>query len=261
MLLLVNDDGIDAPGLRSLYQALRQRMSDGVLVAAPNIQQSGQGHAITLNRGLSVTPVHQGGFFGFAVDGTPTDCCKIGLHVLCHTRPKLVVSGINDGPNVGRSLLYSGTVAVALEAAIEGHAAVAISRDHGADDDHQAAADYAAELVASVAGRRELRGAVLNLNLPAVPRHEWQDLRCVPHGRSGFDERYQPRRGADGSLTWKLHGTWQEVTSSDQDDASLLTAGHPVLSVIRPNFNAPADEIPPWLLRRLTDQDRTLREQ
>ncbi|NRA38865.1 MAG: 5'/3'-nucleotidase SurE, partial [Planctomycetes bacterium] len=125
MILLVNDDGINAQGLRILYEALRRKTKQSIIAIAPSTQHSGHSHAITLNRGLSVNAIHEDNFFGFTVDGTPCDCVKLGLKVLCQQAPQLVISGINAGPNVGRSLFYSGTVGAALEAAIEGFPAIA----------------------------------------------------------------------------------------------------------------------------------------
>ena len=97
-------------------------------------------------------------FFGFSVDGTPTDCLKLALKVLAQEDPKFVISGINDGPNVGRSLFYSGTVGAAMEAAVEGHCALAVSLDRGPESDWQAAADFACSIADSLRGKTSLRG-------------------------------------------------------------------------------------------------------
>ncbi|MFW5882587.1 MAG: 5'/3'-nucleotidase SurE [Planctomycetota bacterium] len=249
MILLINDDGIKAPGLRLLYQALRQHTRHPVLAVAPAAQHSGQAHAITLERGLNVDPVLESDFFGFSVDGTPVDCLKVALKVLCHTRPRLVVSGINAGPNVGRSLFYSGTVAAALEAAVEGQAALAVSQDVG-ETDLAAAADYAARFAHRCIGRRELVGSVLNLNLPAVGAETWGELRLVPHGMSGFDETYVPVRVGQ-RIALQLHGERVELEHEGETDAHALAAHHPTLSLLEPDFNAADMRLPGRLLDRL----------
>jgi 5'-nucleotidase len=237
MILLINDDGIAAPGLRALYRALRRHCKVPVLAVAPTSERSGQSHAITLDRGLSVVHRHDDGFFGFAVDGTPTDCVKLALNVLCHHDPELVVSGINDGPNVGRSLFYSGTVAAALEAAVLGFPAIAVSRDKGGEG-FEDAAEFAAGWAKRVLGKTAFRGQVLNLNLPAGPASTWKPPVIADHGHSGFRESYQPVRDAKERLTWRLHGEWVAKPDGEPSDATLLSASHPVLTALAPDLNA-----------------------
>jgi len=236
MILLINDDGIDAPGLRALYQALRRSTGQAVLAVVPTIQRSGQSHAITLDRGLSVSPKLDEGMFAFAIDGTPTDCVKLALKVLCPEPPELVVSGVNDGPNVGRSLLYSGTVGAAMEAAVEGFAALAVSRDLGPGS-FADAAEFAAVIAQQLLGRSEFKGQVVNLNLPATPASAWRPARLAAHGHSGFSENYRPVREAKERIAWQLSGEWVAVAGDGDSDAHLLRAGHPVLSVLTPDFN------------------------
>jgi len=234
MILLVNDDGIDAPGFRALYRALRAVTGEPVLAVAPAEERSGQGHAITLDRALHATLRHEPGFLGFAIDGTPADCTKLALDQLCPEPPRLVVSGINRGPNVGRSLFYSGTVAAALEAAILGFPALAVSRQLGHHGDEDGA-HLAARLARDLRGRTDLAGMVVNLNLPAKAESTWKPLVIAPHGLAGFQEGYRPV-SANGRTGWQLEGHWQP-DADPATDASRLTAGHPVLSLLRPDFN------------------------
>jgi 5'-nucleotidase len=251
MILLINDDGIDAPGMRTLYRELRKHTGQPVLAVAPHQERSGQAHAITLNRGLTVTPRHDGDFFGFCIDGTPADCVKLALTTLCHEEPELVVSGVNDGPNVGRSIFYSGTVGAALEAAVEGCAALAVSRARAGRSDERAAFDdaaaFAAQWAARLTGRPEFRGHVLNINVPAQPAASWQEPRAAAHGHSGFREGYRPVREGKDRVSWRLHGEWV-AEAGDESDAHLLSAGHPVLTLLKPEMNAP-DRV----LRRLME--------
>lgn len=238
MILLVNDDGIDAPGFRALYRALRKETGLPVLAVAPALERSGMSHAISVDRPLTVTSRSATGFFGFAVDGTPTDCTKLALDRLCPTPPVLVVSGINRGPNVGRSVFYSGTIGAAMEAAVLGLSALAVSRQveaHTVEDGAAFAASWAKQMI----GRKEFVGKLVNLNLPATPSATWQDPVVRPHGISGFRESYRQVRDSDappGETRWRLHGDW--VSGAADDDASALTRGHPVLSLLGPDFNA-----------------------
>lgn len=245
MILLVNDDGIASPGLRSLYHALRAATRQAVLVVAPAAERSGMSHAITIDRGLAAAPRIEDRFFGFAVDGTPADCTKLALDRICPEPPRLVVSGINDGPNAGRSIFYSGTLGAAMEAAVMGHPALAVSRMKGwaSQDD---AGEYAARWAMRMLHTPGLGGCVANLNLPAGPARQWREARLAGHGLGGFDEHYRPVREG-GRTLWRLHGTWQPAAADD--DAALLAAGHPVASLLRPDLNHPD----PALLGRLVE--------
>ena len=248
MILLVNDDGIDAPGLRSLYRALRRETGLPVLAVAPPHERSGMSHAISVDRPLTATCRSAAGFFGFAVDGTPADCTKLALDRLCTTPPLLVISGINRGPNVGRSVFYSGTLGAAMEAAVLGLPALAVSRQFEAQtvDD---GADFAARWAKHILERKEFSGKLVNLNLPAAAAATWHEPLVRSHGLSGFRESYRQVRDADalpGETRWRLHGTW--VADDSDDDAAALTRGHPVLSLFAPDFNV-ADRS----LRRLVE--------
>jgi 5'-nucleotidase len=234
MILLVNDDGIDAPGLRALYHALRATTGLPVLAVAPTQERSGQSHAITIDRALHTAVRHEPGFFGFSLDGTPADCTKMALDRLCATPPALVVSGINRGPNVGRSLFYSGTVAAAMEAAVLGHRALAVSRQLGHADDEDGAR-LAAGVAHRMLSREDLRGVVVNLNVPSSPAAAWQPLVTAPHGLAGFQESYRPVHEG-GRPAWRLEGRWQALHEHGTD-ATFLTQGHPVLTLLRPDLN------------------------
>lgn len=246
MILLVNDDGIASPGLRALYHALRAATRLAVLVVAPASERSGLSHAITIDRGLAAAPRLEDGFFGFAVDGTPADCTKLALDRICQETPRLVVSGINDGPNAGRSIFYSGTLGAAMEAAVLGCPSLAVSRMKGwaaAEDGAEFAARWAARMLHAPG----FGGCVANLNLPAAPARQWREARMAPHGLGGFRERYRPVREG-GRTAWRLHGSWEQAEADD--DVALLTAGHPVISLLRPDLNHPD----PAALLRLVDQ-------
>jgi 5'-nucleotidase len=250
MILLVNDDGIEAPGFRALYRALRRETGLPVLAVAPPVERSGMSHAISVDRALTVTCRSAPGFFGFAIDGTPTDCTKLALDRLCSTPPLLVVSGINRGPNVGRSVFYSGTLGAAMEAAVLGLPALAVSRQFEAQTVEDGAA-FAAGWAKQLLGRKEFVGKLVNLNLPAAVSSTWHEVVVRSHGLSGFRENYRQVRDADavaGETRWRLHGTW--VAGDHDDDTAALTRGHPVLSLFAPDFNAPDRA-----LRRLAEGD------
>lgn len=166
-ILVTNDDGYDAPGLHALIEAM-ERLGD-VIVAAPDREQSGTAHALTLDRPLRVIEVKPG---HHRIDGTPTDCVHLAIHGLTGGKlPDLVASGINRGLNVGDDLTYSGTVAGALEGALLHIPAIAVSAaldEHG-NASYETAAQVAAELGAEVLRRGLAPGLLLNLNVPHGP--------------------------------------------------------------------------------------------
>ena len=163
-VLLSNDDGVHAAGLRALAAAFA---GDEVWVVAPDREQSASSHSISLHRPLRVSEVQPR---WYAVDGTPTDAVYMGLClVLRSARPDLVVSGINHGPNLGNDVHYSGTVAAAMEGALLGVNALAVSLAAPPPHDFAEAARFAVALARGVAARPSAAPLLLNVNVPAGP--------------------------------------------------------------------------------------------
>lgn len=189
-ILLSNDDGLHAAGLRALAEAFA---GDEVWVVAPDREQSASSHAISLHRPLRVQEVAPR---WWSVDGTPTDAVYLGLnHVLKEKRVDLVVSGINHGPNLGNDVHYSGTVAAAMEGALLGVNALAISLAAPAPHDFAEAARFAAALARRVGGAPLVPGTLLlNVNVPAGPL---RGFRLAPLGKRTYGkavvEKLDPR--------------------------------------------------------------------
>jgi 5'-nucleotidase len=188
-VLLSNDDGVHAAGLRALAQAFQ---GDEVWVCAPDREQSASSHAISLHRPLRLGEVRPG---WYAVDGTPTDAVYLGLHhLLKGRRPDLVVSGVNHGPNLGNDVHYSGTVAAAMEGAMLGVSSVAVSLAAPPPHDFGHAARFAATLGRALAAVRPSAPFLLNVNVPPGPVLGW---RLVPLGRRTYGndvvEKVDPR--------------------------------------------------------------------
>ncbi len=170
-ILLTNDDGIHAPGLAALGEALTELGE--VLIVAPAAEQSGVGLSITYLHPLMVRQEHrEGRFYGHAVYGSPADCVKLGVLEFCKPEPDLVVSGINSGANVGINVLYSGTVAGAIEGAFFRKTSVAVSLSQGTPPDYPAAARYAVRVIKRLLETQPPAGSLWNLNLPET-RPEW----------------------------------------------------------------------------------------
>lgn len=165
-ILLVNDDGIHSPGLAALATELAHWGE--VTVVAPAIEQSGVGHSITYLHPLVVHQEHRNGaFFGWRVEGRPADCTKLGILELCPRRPDVVISGINAGSNVGINVLYSGTVAAAVEGAFFGVPSIAVSQWIDTPPDYEATARLVVPLCRKLWEHSE-HHALWNINVPAT---------------------------------------------------------------------------------------------
>jgi 5'-nucleotidase len=196
LVLLSNDDGIESPHLNGL--ADRVAAFADIMVVAPERQRSAASHAITLHKPLRLREVRAG---RYSLSGTPVDCVYLGILKLCARRPAVVVSGVNDGYNLGSDVFYSGTVAAAVEGALRGAAGIAFSlaprAQPGAHVDQ--ALDFAAKVVAAALGEPIPAGTVLNVNMPGTggDTYQWTMLgrreyaddvieRADPHGRPYF---------------------------------------------------------------------------
>ncbi len=197
MIVLSNDDGFNAEGLRVLRDEVA-KVAD-VVIVAPESEQSAVGHAITLALPLKVRQVVENGeFIGYAVNGTPADCIKIAVSVLLKEPPEMVLSGINLGGNLGTCAIYSGTVSAATEGAIMGLPSVAVSLNTFENPDFGPAAEFVRKLVPLVLEKGLPEGVSLNVNVPAVPRSEIRGVAITRQGKSRvietFDRRMDPRK-------------------------------------------------------------------
>ncbi|MFO1021792.1 MAG: 5'/3'-nucleotidase SurE, partial [Planctomycetales bacterium] len=158
-ILLTNDDGIYAPGLAALYEELRRL--GNVQVVAPAFNQSGVAHSITHLRPLLVNKALKNNeFFGWEVEGSPADCVKLAILELCDPEPDVIVSGINGGANAGINVLYSGTVAAAIEGAFYGVTSIAVSLTMNAAPDFSKAARLAVDLIPQILEQDQRSGAL-----------------------------------------------------------------------------------------------------
>ncbi|KPQ20754.1 MULTISPECIES: 5'/3'-nucleotidase SurE [unclassified Halomonas] len=175
-LLLSNDDGVHAPGLKALYDALTKHAN--LRVVAPDRDRSGASNSLTLSRPLAMTALDSG---FYSVDGTPADCVYLGVNGIWDEKPDLVISGINHGGNLGDDVLYSGTVAAAMEGRNLGMSAIAMSlcgQTHFATAGH-----LAASLVGAVDQLSLPPRTLLNVNVPDVP---WSEVKGVKVTRLGY---------------------------------------------------------------------------
>ena len=234
-ILLTNDDGIRAIGLRSMYAALVAAGHE-VRVIAPMRQQSGVGHSLTVFTPLRVQHLNEDHFTGIGLYGTPTDCVKLGLACLLDTRPDMVISGINAGSNVGPDILYSGTVGAATEAAHEGIPTLAISCNQMHPENLDAQARHAVALAEKLDWTRIPERRVINVNYPACPPEEAKGLRICPQTSAVWVNGYEERQDPHGEPYWWLRGEIPAHTVNAGSDKDLLDRGYITITPLKFDF-------------------------
>lgn len=221
-ILLTNDDGIFAPGLAALGRALSDLGE--VSLVAPITEQSGVGHSITYLTPLIVQEIFDGETFrGWAVDGSPADCVKLAVTELCPRRPDLVVSGINSGLNAGINVLYSGTVAAAIEGAFFGINSIAVSLEYDEHARYDRAAEIAVKVIRQLLEHQDAEPELYNLNIPESALDGEPELRVVPMDVVRRGEGYERRRDPRGrDYFWAANLPEFQATGPETDLTALL---------------------------------------
>ncbi len=224
LIVVSNDDGITAKGIRTLVE-LMQQLGD-VIVVAPNSPQSGMGHAITIANPLRLysSDIFEG-VPAYECSGTPADCVKLAKHYVLKDRlPDLVVSGINHGSNSAISVLYSGTMSAAIEAAIEGIPAIGFSLcDYTSNPDFSHAHAHILAITRSVLARGMKRGTALNVNFPAHSVEPLKGIRICRQANAKYQERFDERRDPHGRRYFWLEGDFVnfDTHAEDTDEYAL----------------------------------------
>ena len=218
-ILISNDDGINAPGF-AVLERIAASLSDDVWVIAPEIEQSGAGHSLTLHRPLRVRPI---GERRMAVDGTPTDCVMLALNNLIQgERPALMLSGVNRGSNIADDVTYSGTIAAAMEATILGVPSISLSQHYGDADQvrWQTVEAHAVGLIRRLIALGWPKNVLINLNFPDVEPDEVCGIEACRQGRHKFGdaliERLDPR-GRPYYWIGEMRNTEQKIPGSDAE--------------------------------------------
>ncbi|MBA9075465.1 5'/3'-nucleotidase SurE [Rufibacter quisquiliarum] len=242
LILVSNDDGITAPGIHTLVKVMK-RIGE-VVVVAPDGPQSGMGHAITigntlrLDRSLAFSDVES-----YECSGTPADCVKLAKHhVLRDRKPDLVVSGINHGSNSSISVLYSGTMSAAIEAAIEGLPAIGFSLcDYGHDIDFSHTEEYV-ELITRQALEFGIpAGVALNVNFPKKSEQEIAGIKVCRQARAKWEEEFDERLDPRGRSYFWLTGNFVNFDKGDDTDEAALAQNY--VSVVPCQFDMTANHV------------------
>ena len=230
-LLITNDDGIAAKGLRLLEKVAR-KLSKDVWTVAPEIEQSGASHSLTLHRPLRVRRVARR---RFAVDGTPTDCVLLAINkLLAGKRPTLVLSGINGGGNLGEDVTYSGTVAAAMEATLLKVPAIALSMHYSdrARIRWATAEKYAGTVIRRLVARPWPRNTLINVNFPDVPPDKVKGFAVVRQGRHKIGDQLTERTDPRGRPYFWIGPIRDEDAGRRGTDLAAITGGRISLTPI-----------------------------
>ena len=223
-ILITNDDGIDAPGIKHLWKALGNFAE--LFIVAPATQQSGKGLGLTLHEPLLIDEVPwKNGTKAWKVNGTPADCVRLALSVLLDKPPTLIVSGINRGSNAGRNALYSGTVGGVIEGALRGIFGIAFSCEDFLKPNYAITEKYIAQLVKHFLDAPLPSGSLLNVTFPEI--QEMKGVRLAHQGQGFWIESPQKRTHPDGDFHYYWHGLkWNEQEEHKDSDVSLLKQGY-----------------------------------
>ena len=224
-ILVSNDDGIQAPGLLALAEALRA--AGEVVVVAPERNWSAVGHTKTMHKPLRATEVHfPAGITAYQSSGSPADCVALALLGLVALPVDLVISGINAGANVGTDILYSGTFAAAAEASLFGVSAFAISLDVGDHLNYQAAALFAVELAQRILAAPGDRPWLLNVNVPDRPSSEPAGVEITRLGQRLYQDALVERLDPRGRRYYWIGGEAPSGVAEEGTDIGALAVGH-----------------------------------
>ncbi|TXF86714.1 5'/3'-nucleotidase SurE [Neolewinella aurantiaca] len=267
LILVTNDDGITAGGLKTLVNSAR-KFGD-VLVVAPDSPQSAQGHAITIERPVFV---RESDVFGEEVEayecsGTPVDCVKIAKSVLLNGRmPDLCVSGINHGSNAAINIIYSGTLSAAMEASLEGTPSIGFSfLDYKADADFSVCVPYVEKLISHVLTNGMAEGNLYNVNIPNLPADQIRGIKVCRQAEARWVEEYVRGEDPRGRPYYWLTGKFVNNEASEDADANALQAGYVSLvpshhdltnHLALEQLKAIETELQPAKVGNSTDQDR-----
>lgn len=222
-ILITNDDGIEADGLKRLVRAAREY--GDVWVVAPDGQRSAASHSITLHKPMDVMPYDYpiDGVKAFAVSGTPADCVRVGSLALMQTKPDVVLSGINHGYNVASDIQYSATVGAAFEASFQGYPGIALSQGFG--ECHEVADFYLRRILGELIDKMPDKGVIWNVNFPDCTLDACKGIlydRAVSHGMFYRDHYNRVEILENGCMRYLVEGKYNEDAEPGTDFQAVV---------------------------------------
>jgi len=238
LILVTNDDGITAPGIRSLVEVAKK--FGEVVVVAPDSPQSGMGHAVTLTKPLRLhkTDIFEG-VDSYECSGTPVDCVKIAVDKVLHRKPDLCLSGVNHGSNSSINIIYSGTMSAAVEAALEGIPSIGFSLCDFSYEADFSVAQYAAEqIVKQVLHYGLANNTLLNVNIPKVSKEELKGIRICRQAMAKWEEEFDERQDPHGRHYFWLTGKF--VNNDKGEDTDEWALANNFISVVPVQYDLTA---------------------
>lgn len=227
LILVTNDDGINAPGIRTLIEVMSELGT--VVVVAPDSPQSAMGHAITINNTLYINKISKenAAIEEYSCSGTPVDCVKIAVNEILKQKPDLCVSGINHGSNSSINVIYSGTMSAAVEGGIEGIPSIGFSLlDYNWNADFEPVKNAIRKIATEVLTNKLPDGVILNVNFPKLKENEFKGIRVCRQARAIWQERFDKRQTPTGKDYYWLTGEFINLDKGEDTDEWALANGY-----------------------------------
>ena len=221
-ILITNDDGITAPGIRNLIEAVKDLGK--IIVVAPDKPQSAMGHAITIGQPLRMNKIEMfEGVESWQTSGTPVDCVKLAVDKILHRKPDLCLSGINHGANHSINVIYSGTMSAAMEASIESIPSVGFSlMNYSYEADFEPARHYVRKIVSSLLEKKMDKHLLLNVNIPSLPLDLIKGIKICRQAYAKYEEDFKERKDPQGKKYYWLTGAFKNFDEGKDTDVWAL---------------------------------------
>jgi 5'-nucleotidase len=239
LILITNDDGVSAPGLRALIDVMAE-IGD-VLVVAPDKPQSGMGHAITINNTLYLNKLSKenDAIEEYSCSGTPVDCVKLAVNEILKRAPDLCVSGVNHGSNSSINVIYSGTMSAAIEAGVEGIPAIGFSLlDYDWNADFETMKPFIRKITLEVLENKLPKGVILNVNFPKLTKENINGIKICRQAKARWVEKFDKRQTPQGRDYYWLSGEFVNQDKGEDTDEWALANGY--ISVVPVQFDLTA---------------------
>ena len=239
LILVTNDDGISAPGMRALIDVMQELGT--VVVVAPDSPQSAMGHAITINSTLHLEKIsgENAVIEEYSCSGTPVDCVKLAVNEILKQKPDLCVSGVNHGSNSSINVIYSGTMSAAVEAGIEGIPAIGFSLlDYAWNADFETFKPYIKKIALEVLENGLPEGVVLNVNFPKREQKDLKGIKICRQAKALWVEKFDKRKTPQGKDYYWLTGEFVNQDKGEDTDEWALQSGY--ISVVPVQFDMTA---------------------
>ena len=238
LILVTNDDGVTAPGIRALIEVAKE--FGEVYVVAPDSPQSGMGHAVTINSTLFCDEIEvDAEVKEYGCSGTPVDCVKLAVSQILPRKPDLCISGINHGSNSSVNVIYSGTMSAAVEAGIEGIPAVGFSLcDFSYNADFKAGEKFVKTIIAQVLEHKLPKGVVLNVNIPKLKEEEIKGIKVCRQADAKWEEKFDRREDPRGRKYYWMSGEFKNLDKGEDTDERALAEGY--ISVVPVRYDLTA---------------------